>query len=244
MAVRRVKIQGGAEQPHDFFISMTDMMVGMIFLFIIMLMFFALKLERAATQSVNLVASLTTTDEVRAAILNDLQTDMVKQGIQVLSNPQQGVLSLSENILFDKGKAELSRRGEEAVAVLAQSLYNNLVCYTVLADGPPARDCPATAHSIEAVLIEGHTDSDGADIANWTLSVKRSFNAYQSMMAANPNLPRLLNRNMQAIFSVAGYGKQRPAYPNDIDENKRKNRRIDLRLIMVPPLAADVRATP
>ena len=115
MAVRRVRVQRAADEPHNFFISMTDMMVGMIFLFIIMLMFFALKLERAASQGVNLIASLTTTEEVRATILVALQDDMARQGIQVLTNPQQGVLSLSETILFDKGKAELSRRGEEAV---------------------------------------------------------------------------------------------------------------------------------
>ena len=244
MAVRRIKVQGGASEPHNFFISMTDMMVGMIFLFIIMLMFFALKLEKATTHSASLIASLTTTEEVRANILSDLESDMTKRGIQVVTNPQQGVLSLSENILFDKGKAELSRRGEEAVGVLAQSLYNNLVCYTVLATGAAAKDCPATIHGIEAVLLEGHTDSDGADVANWNLSVKRAFNAYQSMMVANPSLPLLLNRNRQPIFSVAGYGKQRPTYANDTDDNKRKNRRIDLRLIMVPPVAADVRAVP
>ena len=244
MAVRRVRVQRAADEPNNFFISMTDMMVGMIFLFIIMLMFFALKLERAASQGVNLIASLTTTEEVRATILAALQDDMTRQGIQVLTNPQQGVLSLSETILFDKGKAELSRRGEEAIALLAESLYKNLVCYTVLADGPPAKDCPVTTHSIEAVLIEGHTDSDGADVANWNLSVKRSFNAYQFIMSVNPNLPRLLNRNRQAIFSIAGYGKQRPAYPNDIDENKHKNRRVDIRLIMVPPDANDVRTRP
>ena len=244
MAVRRVKVHLDGDEPHNFFISMTDMMVGMIFLFIIMLMFFALKLERAATQGLNLVTTLTTTEAVRANILADLQSDMARQGIQVLTKPQQGVLSLSESILFDKGKAELSRRGEEAIAILAQSLYRNLVCYTVVGDGSSPKDCPTTSHSIEAVLIEGHTDSDGGDVANWNLSVKRSFNAYQVIMASNPDLPWLTNRNRQAIFSIAGYGKQRPAHPNDIDENKQKNRRVDIRLIMVPPDANDVRTRP
>ncbi len=244
MAVRRIRASRSTEAHHDFFISMTDMMVGMIFLFIIMLMFFALKLDRSATQSANLVANLATTEEVRANILRDLKDDMARQGVSLLINRHQGVLSLSENILFDKGKAELSRRGEDVVSLLAQSIYSNLSCYTVMSDGSPVLDCPVTPHSIEAVLIEGHTDSDGADINNWNLSVKRSFNAYQAMMAANPNLPRLLNRNGQSIFSIAGYGKQRPNYPNDTDDNKHKNRRIDIRVIMVPPAANDIRTTP
>ncbi len=244
MAARRTRNRGSAEHPHDFFISMTDMMVGMIFLFIIMLMFFALKLERTATQGAGLIASLTTTEEIRAHILTELGEDMARKGITVQLTAQDGVLSLPENILFDKGRAELSRRGEEAIAILAKSLYDNLLCYTTPAAGDTAKECPETMHSVEAVLIEGHTDSDGNDVANWNLSVKRSFNAYQSLMGANPELSRLTNRNGQAIFSIAGYGKQRPIRSNDSDENKHKNRRVDLRLIMVPPVATDVRLTP
>ncbi len=244
MAVRRTRDQSTAGPAHNYFISMTDMMVGLIFLFIIMLMFFALKLERTATEGAGLIASLTTTEETRAHILTELGEDMTRQGITVLLAAQNGVLSLPENILFDKGRAELSRRGDEAVAILAKSLYANLLCYTVPVAKAAAKDCPETLHSVEAVLIEGHTDSDGIDAANWNLSVKRSFNAYQSLMAANPLLASLTNRNGQVLFSIAGYGKQRPLRANDSDENKHKNRRVDIRLIMVPPIASDVRLTP
>ena len=244
MAVRRTRAQHGADEPHEFFISMTDMMVGMIFLFIIMLMFFALKLERAASQSAGLIASLVTTEEIRAKILNEFKDDMTQHGVSVQVYPQAGVLSLPENILFDKGKADLLPRGEEAVTILAQSLYNNLLCYTSQPGNLHEKDCPHTPHSVEAVLIEGHTDSDGNDVANWNLSVKRSFNTYQFLLAVNPNLSRLTNRNGQTIFSISGYGKQRPIRPNDSDENKHKNRRVDLRLIMVPPTATDLRVTP
>ena len=41
-----------------------------------------------------------------------------------------------------------------------------------------------------------------------------------------------------AIFSIAGYGRERPVAANDTDENKRKNRRIDLRFIMLTPRAS------
>ena len=258
MAVRRTARRGQPEESHDFFISMTDMMVGMIFLFIIMLMFFALKLERAASQSSNLVASLTTTEEIRADVLTTLKMDMAQQGVAVQIYPQQGVLSLPENILFDKGKADLSPRGEAAITVLANALYAHLSCFSGFADGAAAGAitvaplaggaaprCPETnKHSIEAVLIEGHTDSDGNDVANWNLSVKRSFSTYQFMITANPDLGRLVNRNQQTIFSISGYGKQRPVRPNDSDENKHKNRRVDLRLIMEPPSAVDVGVAP
>ncbi|MEO5334925.1 MAG: hypothetical protein H7839_23170, partial [Magnetococcus sp. YQC-5] len=49
MAIRRRHIPVNQED-EGFFASMTDMMVGMLFLFILMLMFFALKFNEAAVQ--------------------------------------------------------------------------------------------------------------------------------------------------------------------------------------------------
>jgi len=37
------------------------------------------------------------------------------------------------------------------------------------------------------------------------------------------------------VLSVSGYGPQRPVDPGDSIEAKAKNRRIDLRIIMVTP---------
>ena len=240
MAVKRIKASPAADEPQIFFISLTDIMVGVLFLFIIAVMFFALRLEHATTRGVKLVAALTTTETVRATVLASLQDDLASRGIQAMTNPRQGVLSLPESILFDKNKAELSRHGEEIATVLAQSLYKTLACYT----GMPPAECSGTSPAIEAVLIEGHTDGDGADVAVWTLSVKRSFSVFQVLMAVKPDLARLTNRNRQTIFSIAGYGRQRPFYPGDTEENKRMNGRIDIHLIMTPPETDDVRVTP
>ena len=240
MVVKRIKASPATDEPQSFLISIADIMVGVLFFFIIALIFFALKLEHAATRGVNLAASLRTTETVRANVLASLQSDLASRGIQATTNPRQGVLSLPESILFDKNKAELSRHGEEVGTVLAQSLYKTLVCYT----GIPPAECSGTSPAIEEALIEGHTDGDGAEVMIWSLSVKRSFNVFQFLMATNPDLARLTNRNQQTIFSIAGYGKLRPLLPGDTGENKRMNGRIDIHLIMMPPEANDVRVTP
>ncbi len=233
-----------AEPPHndrdDYFISMTDMMVGMIFLFIIMLMFFALKFETAADKSAALVKSYESTEAVRDNILANIKQDMETKGFTVQIYPSRGALSLPEHLLFERGRSELMPEGEDAIRELAKVLYQNIYCFTKGSAPLPTPPCSATPHAVEAVLIEGHTDADGDFNANWDLSVKRSFATYRSLVAASPALERLLNKEERPIFSIAGYGRQRPIAPNDSAENKAKNRRVDIRLLMLPPKASDL----
>jgi flagellar motor protein MotB len=243
MALRRsrAKVQAHESESENYFISMTDIMVGMTFMFIIMLMFFAVKLERIAAKGAEVIKSFTTTEEIRAKILNDIRDDLAKKGFAVQVYPDKGILRLPESILFDKGKANLLPRGKESIGILGQSLYNNLICYTSYIPERTARSCPEMVHSVEAVLIEGHTDSDGSDLANWNLSIQRSFTAYQFMIESNPALVGLANKNNEAILSISGYGSQRPVEPNNTEDNKRNNRRVDIRIIMVPPKSTGMR---
>ncbi|MEI8395126.1 MAG: OmpA family protein [Rhodospirillaceae bacterium] len=213
-----------------------------MFLFLIGLMFFSLRMEHAVHRSTDAIATLSGTEPVRTKILNTLKNDLSRQGLAVQINPVEGVLSLSEALLFDKGKAELAKRGEDALAVLAQSLFNSVFCYAAPIEGMVRKACSVTVYSLEAIIIEGHTDSDGNDTGNWNFSVKRAFNVYQTLMGASAGLARLVNLNQQTLFSLSGYGKGRPIKPNDTDENKQRNRRIDIRLVMTSPSATLIHA--
>ena len=225
---------------EGFFVSMTDMMVGMLFLFILMLMFFALKFNEATVQINKTNKELTTAEDTRRAILENLQRSLKDQGIPVEIDVENGILRLPENILFDRNRADLTSRGREAVIVLGRSLGAVLPCYTTMpGEGRPS-SCPDTPHSIEAIFIEGHTDSDGDDALNWNLSVQRALNTYHSIVSGTPKLAILQNTRDQAVLSISGYGKQRPVKANDTADNKRQNRRIDLRFIMTTPKAWQV----
>lgn len=69
--------------------------------------------------------------------------------------------------------------------------------------------------------IEGHTDSDGEEAANNSLSDKRAKSIAQYLENKGVNMARL---------SARGYGESRPIVPNDIPENKEKNRRVEFKL--------------
>ena len=239
MAIERLQRKPPPEE-ENYFISMTDMMVGMVFLFIITLMFFALKFNDVSVQETEVINTLLDANSTRADLLQKLKVVMADKGFVVELDQDNGILHLPENIMFDKGGYYLNTQGRRAVVILGKALSDILPCYS--SSGAPLRPelCPSSPHKVEAVFVEGHTDSDGEDGANWDLSIRRSLNTYQFMIDSQPDLARVLNHNGQPFFSVSGYGKQRPIRPNDSDENKRKNRRVDIRLVMAAPKAGDV----
>jgi outer membrane protein OmpA-like peptidoglycan-associated protein len=70
-----------------------------------------------------------------------------------------------------------------------------------------------------AVTIEGHTDDVGADEYNRALSERRAqaVAAYLAQKGVD-----------RARLTARGFGKSRPAAPNDGDEGRRKNRRVEI----------------
>ena len=126
--------------------------------------------------------------------------------------------------------------------VLSKVLNDTLHCFT----GPVARnrDLNCTKYwypgHVEAIFIEGHTDtdpvkSDSEFRDNWDLSTARAIKTYEFLIKCNPELDLIKNHEGESIFSVSGYEAKRPVAPNDTEQNKMLNRRIDLRFIMTPP---------
>ncbi len=76
-----------------------------------------------------------------------------------------------------------------------------------------AMRCPAAD-----VEIAGHTDADGEDAVNQTLSEKRAQAVLDYLVKAGLPASR---------FTPVGYGSSQPVAPNDTEEGKAQNRRID-----------------
>jgi len=67
--------------------------------------------------------------------------------------------------------------------------------------------------------IQGHTDSDGSEAYNLQLSQQRSESVLNYLVLFGVEPARL---------QAKGYGESIPVAPNDTDENKAKNRRVEL----------------
>jgi chemotaxis protein MotB len=76
------------------------------------------------------------------------------------------------------------------------------------------------------VLVGGHTDTvpivGGRLRTNWELSAARAFSVIEFFAGQGLAPERFLAR---------GYGEYRPVAPNDTEQGRRRNRRIEIRLV-------------
>lgn len=184
---------------------------------------------------------LATVAKQRQYILENLKTKLTTDfpDLQVEISDEMDALRFKGDGLFKTGSSELRPDKRRIVEGIASRLGELLPCYTLGPRSSWNSRCNAVGAAIEAVLIEGHTDSDGQDNSNLTLSTNRANETFFAMTKHEPHLVEYLNDRTQPVLSVAGYGKMRPVADNSTLDGKATNRRIDLRIIMYTPRSLD-----
>lgn len=112
----------------------------------------------------------------------------------------------TDDVLFRSGGHDLSESGRDIVRIV----------------GPILEDFD------NQVLIEGHTDSvplNGGGYTNWNLSSDRALAVLQLLLAEFEIAPQRL--------AATGFGEYRPVAPNETDEGKAANRRVELVIVAV-----------
>ena len=126
---------------------------------------------------------------------------------QVKLSEQKIRIMLSSPVLFDIGKAELK-----------ESSFNILHQVALMIKPYPNR-----------IVIEGHTDNIPIKTeefdSNWELSAARAFSVVKYLIQKEGFPPGRL--------AGLGYGEFRPVYDNETEENRAKNRRIEVNIIRV-----------
>ena len=210
--------------PDNFTVSISDLMSGLLAIFILVLSYFILNFNQAT-------ARLTQNDITRAELLHFIQDELEREGIRVSVDDRHGILRISEGVLFDVGLADVKPQGQIVISKLSGVLERALAAEQF-------------AGRVETIFIEGHTDnvpiSNGIFPSNWELSTKRAINTWLAMSGANPKLPTLLNDRGEIIFSVSGYADTRPIADNSTETGRSDNRRIDIRFSMAPPTEEDM----
>ena len=212
------------ESGEHFFASFTDLLVGVIFMFILLLMVFALNLKPPPKPII-------ITEQIRANLLQEIARRMQARGLPVTLDLRSGVVRLPEALLFKSGQWQLLPEGEEAVQALAQSLQEVLPCA-----GTTAMPCQWQRQplQLDSVLIEGHTDnrpfSNPQGYGNWELSAFRAIAVYKAMASAAPALEQSIqNVNHQPLLGVSAYADRRPAVAGALDPNRRIDVRFNMR---------------
>lgn len=118
--------------------------------------------------------------------------------IQVKKDARGTIISMSD-ILFDIGKATLTNELKTSLAKIAGIL---------------------TIYKDAGVIVEGHTDNQGAEDFNQKLSEKRAANVREFFIR-----PGGIDSTR---LSAVGYGFSKPVADNNTKEGRQKNRRVDL----------------
>lgn len=213
-----------AQQSGDAFTtSVSDLMAGLLSIFILALCYFMLNFQTVTNK-------YTGNTELRNQLLKDVGKDLQAQGLQVRIDTKQGVLRIPESVLFESGEANIKEQGQAAVSKLSQSLLKTMTR-------------PEYREALETVFIEGHTDNvpihNEFFQSNWELSTQRAINTWNLMRNDVPEFNWLVNPRGEPIFSCSGYAETRPVRENGLDPNseagRAANRRIDIRFVMMPP---------
>jgi len=145
-------------------------------------------------------------DDTKKTIETSLKDQIAAQDVEVIEAGNKLKVILVDKILFDSGSAEINPKGKELLRVLAKSLKEN------------------ENHNI---VIEGHTDNVSLTAylmkrfpSNWELSTARASAVAHFFQEVGGIDPQRL--------SARGYSFYRPVAPNDTEEGRRQNRRIEI----------------
>jgi len=143
-------------------------------------------------------------DSVRRSLEEKLKTELAGGDLTLAMGERGLVLTVLDRVLFDSGKAEIK---ESAAGTLSKvnGVLNNEAAGNL-------------------IFVEGHTDNDpivrSGWKSNWELSTARATEVIHQMIDTGAvSAERLV---------ATGYGEFRPVAPNDTNENKEMNRRVEI----------------
>ncbi len=212
------------EGEQSYMASAADLMIGLLFVFIIMVAFLALqkKVEQEGRRG-----DRDPRGSVTIAIGNEVRDDLPT----VRVDPASGVITLPEELLFDIGSSVLKASAVEKLSETSKKLEEVLRCYVAnQIKNHPCKNNP-NGHQIETIFIEGHTDSRPMNRpgGNIKLSLDRAISVNAALVRGTP-LEQFKNQNGDPIFSYSAYAATRLLNKNDPTDGK--NRRVDLRIVL------------
>ena len=142
-------------------------------------------------------------------LLENMKGEIAKGEITITQLRGKLKVNMLDEILFDSGKTTVKPQGLEVLQRVGSILVN-------------VKD--------RAISIEGHTDNVpiGAELSkmyptNWELSAVRATTVARYLQEKTGLDPGLL--------SAIGYGEYQPVVPNESEEGRAKNRRIEIVLV-------------
>lgn len=125
--------------------------------------------------------------------------------VEITATSEGVVMRFKDGVIFEPGKVTVKKEAKELLNTLGSSLEKN-----------------------QSIRIEGHTDDiptnpNSKFTSNWELSTARAISVLNHLTSEKFITPNQC--------SVEGFAEFKPLVKNDSDENRAKNRRVDIILL-------------
>jgi chemotaxis protein MotB len=221
----RVEADKGAE---IWLITLSDLLMLLLIFFVIL---FGIEMQKRQTPGKTVRAEfkertiekviaidpdpslLDMTASIEKELIATLDLEKGPQGMMVKRVSNLVTLTFPEQIVFDPGHAELKPSAQPTLDKVASFI----------------KERPSLI-----VEVQGHTDdrpiNNSRYPSNWELSVDRATQVAKALIGLGVDPTR---------FSVKGFGEYRLLSPNDSDENRLRNRRVEIQFALPPRGTSD-----
>ena len=199
-----------------FWITMTDLMTGLVLVFVVM--FFYAYLNSNQEKMAEKIAQ----DSSNKAI----QEAFVKQNVDATIDPVSGIVKISDLELFDLNSYTLSEKGKKYLDKFAPAYFDSIFSNEYM------------DKNLDKIIIQGHTDSqtyvgkytpDEQYMKNMELSLNRAY-AVANYMTNTP-YNKINGDRLRRMIIVEGASFANPVLING-KEDFAKSRRVELKLVM------------
>lgn len=211
MKKRHIEYEGREENACS--LSTGDLMAGLLFIFILLLMGALLQVQKNAEQDEEIVKKY---DKTKTQLYIDLQKEF-KDDLATWRATIDSSLCIrfqEPSMLFDEGKQELKPRFKEI-------LNDFFPRYIAVLKRPEYRD------NIVEIRIEGHTNSNGGYYSNMELSQDRTRSVLQYCFSLMPPNDIIW---MKKLVTANGLSSSHLIYKKNGEEDKFLSRRVEFRV--------------
>lgn len=202
------------EEPPNFWASYSDLMAGMLMVFVLLLIvalfhyaeFNQRKEEILETQEQRLKSF----HALQQELINKLSDTFSQESVSV--DPNTGTLQIGSGILFGEGQATLREDSKQQL----QKIFDAYV--EVVLD-------PQFLDAIKQIEIEGHTNSNGTYLHNLELSQQRALTVMKEWLAHNG----AGNQDLQDLVIASGRSYAQLILNADGSEDSVRSRRIEIK---------------
>jgi len=241
--VSRVKPRP-VDEENPYWISFSDLMSALLVVFILAVVALIIELTQTQEKIDQDIEQLKNAERARRDILYEIKMELAKKKVDVLVVENDTVLRIPESTLaFASNSYSLpsNKQIRSAVRDIGRTLH-----FAINKSFDSSVADKRRFDYLDTIFIEGHTDSVPTRRVkgNWGLSTFRAISLWEyweAELQESPRFSEMSNAFGKTLFSVSGYAATRRVNEAELTaEDRRENRRIDIRFTIKRPRIAEL----